>query len=216
VADDEEHHSRNPAARGAALSLKRRSALYSERDAKAFSSHSLRHGLCAAAAEAGASIQAIMSVSGHRSVATVEKYCRQANRDALSPHKLPGVGQCTPRLLDICPDARPTLRSIKAYGDVGRYFEHDGSGAKYVTQPVEGDPFAEPVARPKPDAVIDAEYREDVRQHLVARLFIAGYWFGALTAIGILVAGSLCAFAMTFCGRRTHYNRFGFWVRRAF
>jgi integrase len=64
------------------------------RDAKAFSSHSLRHGLCAAAAEAGASIQAIMSVSGHRSVATVEKYCRQAHRDALSPHSMTKWKEC--------------------------------------------------------------------------------------------------------------------------
>jgi integrase len=62
------------------------------RDAKAFSGHSLRHGVCTAAAEAGASIQAIMSLSGHKSIAIASRYVQQADKLTLSPHRLRGVG----------------------------------------------------------------------------------------------------------------------------
>ena len=54
--------------------------------------HSLRHGFVTTAAEAGASIQAIMSVTGHRSVPVVTGYINQAQKARISPHRIKGVG----------------------------------------------------------------------------------------------------------------------------
>lgn len=47
-------------------------------DPHAFAAHSLRAGLATAAAQAGKSVQAIMKTTGHRSVAMVHKYIREA------------------------------------------------------------------------------------------------------------------------------------------
>ena len=60
--------------------------------AKRYSGHSLRHGFATTAAEAGASVQAIMSVTGHRSVPVVMGYVSQAEKSRISPHRIKGVG----------------------------------------------------------------------------------------------------------------------------
>jgi integrase len=60
--------------------------------AKRYSGHSLRHGFATTAAEAGASIQAIMSVTGHRSVPVVMGYVSRAEKERISPHRIKGVG----------------------------------------------------------------------------------------------------------------------------
>jgi integrase len=59
---------------------------------KCYSGHSLRHGFATTAAEAGASVQAIMSVTGHRSVPVVMGYVSQAEKSRISPHRIKGVG----------------------------------------------------------------------------------------------------------------------------
>ena len=61
-------------------------------EAELYSGHSLRHGFCTSAAEAGASVQAIMSVTGHKSVPIVMSYTAAADRARISPHRIKGVG----------------------------------------------------------------------------------------------------------------------------
>ena len=63
-----------------------------QREAIQFSGHSLRHGFVTTAAEAGASVQAIMSVTGHRCVPVVMGYINQAEKNRISPHRIKGVG----------------------------------------------------------------------------------------------------------------------------
>lgn len=63
-----------------------------QREAELYSGHSLRHGFCTTAAEAGASVQAIMSVTGHKSVPIVMGYTAAADRARISPHRIKGVG----------------------------------------------------------------------------------------------------------------------------
>jgi integrase len=48
-------------------------------DVKAFAGHSLRAGLVTSAAIAGRSDRSIMNTTGHRSVAMVQRYVRDAN-----------------------------------------------------------------------------------------------------------------------------------------
>jgi integrase len=48
-------------------------------EASAFGGHSLRAGLATAAAKAGKSERAIMAQTGHRSVAMVRRYIREAS-----------------------------------------------------------------------------------------------------------------------------------------
>lgn len=67
-------------------------AAVAQREAQLFSGHSLRHGFCTTAAEAGASVQAIMSVTGHKSVPIVMGYTAAADRARISPHRIKGVG----------------------------------------------------------------------------------------------------------------------------
>ena len=50
------------------------------REAERYSGHSLRQGFVTTAAEAGASVQAIMSVTGHRSVSVLMGYVSQAEK----------------------------------------------------------------------------------------------------------------------------------------
>jgi site-specific recombinase XerD len=57
-----------------------------------FSGHSLRVGFAVSAAEAGASSREIMSVTRHRSTATVDRYCERAEQLAISPYKRMGLG----------------------------------------------------------------------------------------------------------------------------
>ncbi|WP_156827343.1 tyrosine-type recombinase/integrase [Hyphomicrobium zavarzinii] len=67
-------------------------AAVAQREAELYSGHSLRHGFCTTAAEAGASVQAIMSVTGHKSVPIVMGYTAAADRARISPHRIKGVG----------------------------------------------------------------------------------------------------------------------------
>ncbi len=72
-----------------------------QREAIQFSGHSLRHGFVTTAAEAGASVQAIMSVTGHRSAPVVMGYINQAEKNRISPHRIMGVGlACLPATMD--------------------------------------------------------------------------------------------------------------------
>lgn len=61
-------------------------------EAAQYSGHSLRHGFVATAAEAEASVQAITSVTGHRSLHVVMGYISQAEKSRISPHRIKGVG----------------------------------------------------------------------------------------------------------------------------
>jgi site-specific recombinase XerD len=61
-------------------------------DAARYSGHSLRVGFAVTAAEAGADIRAIASVTRHRSLAMPARYAEKADQIRTSPHKLPGVG----------------------------------------------------------------------------------------------------------------------------
>ncbi len=63
--------------RSVALIVKR--SLPADRDAKKYAGHSLRAGLVTAAASGGASVKAIMRQTGHRSLATVMRYIREAS-----------------------------------------------------------------------------------------------------------------------------------------
>ncbi|MBX9863579.1 MAG: tyrosine-type recombinase/integrase [Hyphomicrobium sp.] len=67
-------------------------AAVAQREAELYSGHSLRHGFCTTAAEAGASVQAIMSVTGHKCVPIVMGYTAAADRARISPHRIKGVG----------------------------------------------------------------------------------------------------------------------------
>lgn len=67
-------------------------AAIAQREAALYSGHSLRRGFCTSAAEAGASVQAIMSVTGHKSVPIVMGYTAAADRTRISPHRIEGVG----------------------------------------------------------------------------------------------------------------------------
>jgi site-specific recombinase XerD len=57
-----------------------------------FSGHSLRIGFSVAAAEAGADIRAIASVTRHKSMAMPARYAQKAEQMRTSPHRLKGVG----------------------------------------------------------------------------------------------------------------------------
>jgi hypothetical protein len=63
-----------------------------EEDAARYSGHSLRVGFAATAAEAGADIRAIASVTRHRSLAMPARYAEKADQIRTSPHNLQGVG----------------------------------------------------------------------------------------------------------------------------
>jgi integrase len=56
----------------------KRAAAASGLDAKVFAGHSLRAGLATSAAKAGKGAHAIMKTTGHRSVAMVQRYIRDA------------------------------------------------------------------------------------------------------------------------------------------
>jgi site-specific recombinase XerD len=57
-----------------------------------FSGHSLRVGFSVTAAEAGADIRAIASVTRHKSMAMPARYAQKAEQVRTSPHRLKGVG----------------------------------------------------------------------------------------------------------------------------
>lgn len=63
-----------------------------ERQALAYSAHSLRVGFAVSAAEAGADTGAIQQALGHRTPVMAARYCRAAHLARTSPHHLPGVG----------------------------------------------------------------------------------------------------------------------------
>jgi site-specific recombinase XerD len=61
-------------------------------DAARYSGHSLRVGFAVTAAEAGADIRAIASVTRHRSLTMPARYAEKADQIRTSPHNLDGVG----------------------------------------------------------------------------------------------------------------------------
>jgi len=61
-------------------------------EAERYSAHSLRTGLCVSAAEAGADLRSIASVTRHRSLTMPARYAAKADALRTSPHRLPGVG----------------------------------------------------------------------------------------------------------------------------
>ncbi len=61
-------------------------------EADRYSGHSLRVGFCVSAAEAGADLRAMATVSRHRSLAMPARYAQKAEQIKTSPHRLPGVG----------------------------------------------------------------------------------------------------------------------------
>lgn len=62
----------------AVVSIIRRAARRAGLEADRFAGHSLRSGLCTAAARAGASERSIMTVTGHRSLSMLRRYVREA------------------------------------------------------------------------------------------------------------------------------------------
>lgn len=70
-------HSTRLSAGAVALVVKRH--LRKGRDVQQFAGHSLRSGFCTSAAQGGASIKSIMKQTGHRSLATVLRYLREAS-----------------------------------------------------------------------------------------------------------------------------------------
>lgn len=68
----------------------KRAAAAAGLDASTFSGHSLRAGLATSAAKAGKSERAIMAQTGHRSVAMVRRYIRDA--DLFSDNAAAGIG----------------------------------------------------------------------------------------------------------------------------
>lgn len=61
-------------------------------DAARYSGHSLRVGFAVTAAEGGADIRSIASVTRHRSLAMPARYAEKADQLRTSPHLRPGVG----------------------------------------------------------------------------------------------------------------------------
>ena len=61
-------------------------------EASRYSGHSLRVGFCVSAAEAGADLRAMATVSRHKSLAMPMRYSQKAEQIRTSPHRLPGVG----------------------------------------------------------------------------------------------------------------------------
>ena len=70
----------------------RRSEDEAHEDAARYSGHNLRVGFAVTAAEAGADIRAIASVTRHRSLAMAARYAEKADQIRTSPHNLKGVG----------------------------------------------------------------------------------------------------------------------------
>lgn len=68
------------------------SAIDAKAEGAKYSGHSLRVGFCVSAAEAGADLRAIASISRHRSLAMPARYSLRADQIKTSPHRLPGVG----------------------------------------------------------------------------------------------------------------------------
>lgn len=69
---------------------------FAEFNAARFSGHSLRVGFCVSAAEAGANIRSIASVTRHRSMIMPPRYSQRADQLRTSPHRLIGVGLKSP------------------------------------------------------------------------------------------------------------------------
>jgi integrase len=63
-----------------------------EAAARAYSGHSLRVGFAVTAAEAGADLRSIASVTRHRSLQMPMRYAKKADQRRTSPHNLNGVG----------------------------------------------------------------------------------------------------------------------------
>ena len=61
-------------------------------EAARYSGHSLRVGFCVSAAEAGADLRAMATVSRHKSLTMPMRYSQKAEQIRTSPHRLPGVG----------------------------------------------------------------------------------------------------------------------------
>lgn len=61
-------------------------------EAARFSGHSLRVGFCVSAAEGGADIRSVATVTRHRSLAMPKRYSEKADQIRTSPHRLAGVG----------------------------------------------------------------------------------------------------------------------------
>lgn len=61
-------------------------------EARKFSGHSLRVGFATTAAEQGADLSAIASVTRHKSLGMPQRYAQRADQMKTSPHNLPGVG----------------------------------------------------------------------------------------------------------------------------
>jgi integrase len=62
-----------------------------QRQGQRYSAHSLRVGLCTAAAEAGVDVRAIASITRHRSMTMVSRYAAHADQTRTSPHRYPSV-----------------------------------------------------------------------------------------------------------------------------
>lgn len=63
-----------------------------EQEAERISGHSLRVGFATTAAESGADIRAIASVTRHKSLEMPRRYAQRADQIKTSPHNMPGVG----------------------------------------------------------------------------------------------------------------------------
>ncbi len=61
-------------------------------EASRYSGHSLRVGFCVSAAEAGADLRAMATVSRHKSLTMPMRYAQKAEQIKTSPHRLAGVG----------------------------------------------------------------------------------------------------------------------------
>ena len=69
-----------------------------EEEAGRFSGHSLRVGFAVSAAEAGADLRAIASVTRHRSMTMPVRYAQKADQIRTSPHRLDDVGLQRPKV----------------------------------------------------------------------------------------------------------------------
>jgi site-specific recombinase XerD len=61
-------------------------------DADRYSGHSLRVGFCVTAAEHGADVRSIATVTRHKSLSMPARYAQRADQLKTSPHRLAGVG----------------------------------------------------------------------------------------------------------------------------
>ena len=98
------------------MSARRSLGVRAHEDAARYSGHSLRVGFAVTAAEGGADIRSIASVTRHRSLAMPARYAEKADQVRTSPHGCRRGAQCGEKFRQLISDGHRRTEWVDRLG----------------------------------------------------------------------------------------------------